>query len=204
MHKWHNKLKVITLAAIVSLAGVMVMAQDADPTEPAVGRRALNANETPTPALDCEFAWFFDHVQPNVCPNDDPVTGEAVFQRFEYGYMIWMQTTDMIYVMHSTQQSPRWLAVPDPYVVGMPERDFSFTENQPPQSAQPRLGFGTLWREDDDLRGRIGWAVQQWEFVYDGHVQTAEDGTIYIDEPNGGVFALLPGADDWALYGLGN
>lgn len=196
----HNKLTIIVALAVLSVFGVIASGQDADPTQPAVGRRAVTNDETPPPALDCEFMWFFDELEPATCPDGEPFTGEAVFQRFEYGYMIWMQPTDMIYVMHSTQQNPRWLAVPDPYVAGMPERDFSWSEEQPPQSAQPRLGFGALWREDDTLRERIGWAVQQWEFVYEGRVQTAEDGTIYVEEPNGGVFVLLPGADDWELY----
>lgn len=202
-----TRLMTLVLAGLLCVPALMVYADGDDatptPTAPSVGRRALTQGEdtTPQPVGDCEFEWFFQSPQLTTCPTTQATEGEMVIQRFEYGYMIWIQPEDTIYVIHSTAEQPRWQSLPDPYVAGMPQRDPAWAEPQPPQTSQPRLGFGALWREEDTIRGRVGWATQQWELVYDGRVQTAEDGTIYMEEPGGGLFALLPGAEDWKLYG---
>ena len=176
--------------------------EDPTPTPPSVGRRAVMGGDATadTTVEACAVGWFFNVPQPATCPDAAPTASELVLQRFEYGYMVWAQADDRIYVMYHTAPMPRWQADPDPYVAGMDERDFSWDEPQPPQTSQPRLGFGALWREDDDLRERIGWAVQSWEFVYDGQMQTAEDGTVYFSEPRGGVFELSPQTEDWKLF----
>ncbi|MEM6283319.1 MAG: hypothetical protein AAF787_14085 [Chloroflexota bacterium] len=198
---------IMILAMMAGLfSGMTVLADgnedDPTPTAPSVGRRGATMNDNPvTEDGTCAFEWAFAAGDTEACPEGVPMEGEMVMQRFEYGYMIWVQPNDLIYVIHNTAESPRWFATPDPYVIGTPERDFSFNaEPQPPQTSQPRLGFGALWREDDATRARIGWAVQGWEAVYDGRLQRGTDGTIYIDEPGGGVFVLMPGAEDWKLY----
>jgi hypothetical protein len=148
----------------------------------------------------CRYSWFFNVPQPEVCPAENVVTSEAAFQRFEYGAMLWTEGDDNIMVMFDTQGNTRWLEAPDEYVPGAPERDNAWAEPQPPQSVQPRYGFGVLWRTDDRLRRRIGWASQNWEFVYEAGKQTAVDGTIYVSDPNGSIYELLPEGADWRLY----
>lgn len=204
LHKRQGMLLSIGVVVMMLLGGEGVaLMQTSDPTPtPSVGRRA-NTNpdaQMVEPAEGCELGWFFAEPIPESCPANEPVSSEAAFQRFEYGFMIWTQMTDNIYAVHHTEGEPRWMSAPDPYVEGEPERDFSFDEPQPPQSTQPRLGFGALWRQDDDLRARIGWAVQAWETVYTAQMQIAEDGTIYLEEPGGGILELMPDASDWKLY----
>ncbi len=188
--------------------GAVVLASGEDgtptPNAPTVGRRAMNTGtqqETPVYNEDgsCVYEWGLD-VEASDCPTDEATAVEAVFQPFQYGYMLWTEPDDMIYVLHHTAAQPRWISAKDAYTSGMPERDNSWSEPQPPQTTQPRLGFGVLWRENNAVRSRIGWAVQEWETVYEARVQSAADGTIYIEEPGGGVFELMPGADDWKLH----
>ncbi len=205
-----DSLKTVLLAGLgaclVVVGSLTVFAsggdEDPTPTPPPVGRRAIMGGDAaPEATADaCALEWFFTVPPVTTCPEDEAIESELVLQRFEYGYMVWAQANDIIYVMYHTAPMPRWVAEPDPYVAGMDERDFSWDEPQPPQTSQPRLGFGALWREDDDLRERIGWAVQSWEFVYDGQIQTAEDGTVYLTEPRGGVFELSPITEDWKLF----
>ena len=199
----------LLLAVLLLGAGLTLLsasyAQTPTPTAPDVGRRAGNAAE-PTPQLtnadgSCTYAWAFDIQSTEAaCPAAEAETVEAVFQPFQYGFMVWTEPNDTIYVLHHTAAQPRWVAAQDAYVSGMPERDNDWPEAQPPQTNQPRLGFGVLWRQNDDIRERIGWAVQTWETVYEARLQSGADGTIYIEEPGGGVLALLPGAQDWKLY----
>lgn len=205
----------ITVLMIVLTLTMGVGAQDVEVTStpgPVIGRQGMaGQNQTPAAldALDpndavnedgsCRYEWFFDTPEPESCPLAQSLAGNATFQRFEFGYMLWTEPTDMIYVMHSTVGDPAWLAAPDPYVAGAPERDPDWNEPRPELATQPRLGFGELWRSDEALRRRIGWAAQEWEIVYQGQMQTAVDGTIYIQEPSGGIFALPP-ESDWMLY----
>ncbi|MEO0563178.1 MAG: hypothetical protein AAF125_13810 [Chloroflexota bacterium] len=222
MHTFQRTMTMLlcgTLAAAGAFAvNIETIAQDDDPSAtPAVGRRGavvtvepITATPEPTERAEskggevsdepCELAWFFDGAQPVSCPAGEAVAGEATFQRFQYGYMIWTQPDDQIYVMHVSAGSPMWLQTDDPFTAGMPERDDSWDEPQPPQSVQPRFGFGALWRADDTLRERIGWAIQQWEFVYEGRVQVAVDGTIYLEDPNGSVFELSSDGASWQLF----
>jgi hypothetical protein len=146
--------------------------------------------------------WWFDSFGPPACPSEQPVTGSGVFQRFENGYMVWLEHNDKIYVMYDTAETPRWQIFDDPYIEGDPELDYAwFTyERQPPQSYQPRRGFGEVWRQYDAVRFRIGWAIQEWETVYVPRYQRGEDGSITIEHPDGGLFYLAPRGASWSLY----
>jgi hypothetical protein len=147
--------------------------------------------------------WFREGLYaPPVCPQEQPITGHGVFQRFENGYMLWLENNDKIYVLYQTAEQPRWQIFDDPYVEGDPELDFSWIarEQQPPQSYQPRRGFGELWRGREDVRFRIGWAIQEWETIYTPRFQRGEDGSMTIEHPAGGVFFLAARGSDWFLY----
>jgi hypothetical protein len=177
---------------------VMIPAQD-DPTA-TMGASDVVVTATPAPTEDCEIDFFSEVLEPTSCPSADPIETEAAFQRFEYGFMLWTEADDQIHVMHITQGEAMWLRTPDPYIPGTPERDDAWPEPQPPQTVQPRLGFGELWRGNDALRERIGWAVQEWESVYTARVQTTVDGTIYIVGPDDSLFELLADGTAWHLY----
>lgn len=190
--------------ALVMLLMVMTVGVGADGTDdptptPEDGATVIDPDVRNSDGT-CRFTWFFSTPQPEACPAENAVTSEAAFQRFEYGTMLWTAGDDNILVMFDSQGDVRWIESPDAYVAGMPERDNAWAEPQPPQTVQPRFGFGVLWRTDSALRQRIGWASQKWEFVYDAGKQVAVDGTIYINDPNGSIFELLPEGEDWRLY----
>lgn len=167
-----------------------------------INPQGLNNPSSSAPSTQCAGTpWFFNATLPG-CPIEGPTTGIGVFQRFETGYMIWLESNDRIYVMYNTAEQPRWQMFDDPYVEGAPERDNAWhtKEQQPPQTWQPRRGFGEVWRQYSDVRFRIGWAVQEWETIYSPRYQLGEDGGISIEGPSGGVFYLEPRGSEWYLF----
>ena len=168
------------------------------PTSVIVPVTAAVAN--PLPQV-CDSTWFFIVPRPDGCPRSLPVAGQAVYQAFQNGYMVWIQAQDAIYVMFGDQQQPRWRVIRDEFDEGMAEDDPTFGDPPTEFTWRPRRGFGVLWRNDPAIRERIGWAVEEWEQPFSVQTQMAADGTLFISEPTGGVFAVLPNGIDWARYG---
>ena len=108
-------------------------------------------------------------------------------QQFERGRMFYLQPTDEIWVMI---QDPNGLGGPweifdNMWEDGMPELD---AEIEAPEGlSQPIRGFGKLWRENDEIRDQLGWAIQ----TEVGHVTT------YRYQPGGeivdGLYVAGPG-----------
>jgi hypothetical protein len=125
---------------------------------------------------------------------------EGAFQGFGYGYMVWVSSQDAIYIMYDSSELPRWQVFPDLFTEGMPDKDPALDAQAPPYSDyQPRRGFGLIWRQYPEIRDRIGWAESAYEEPYMVSIQTRSDGTIFMSEPNGRVFALAPNGD-YELY----
>lgn len=148
----------------------------------------------------CDSTWFFSEPRPPGCPLNPPLTGQGVFQAFENGYMIWVGAQDAIYVFYNDAVSPRWEVRRDQFNEGMPESDSAYDTAPSPVLWQPRRGFGLLWRTDAGIRGRIGWATQEWEQGYSVQVQTSADGTVFISGADGSVFSAVPGGLVWNRY----
>lgn len=94
------------------------------------------------------------------CP-DSLVVSDAVEQHFENGFMIWVKEQGCIYVLHndSSNDDFRYRSIIDEWQEGDPDHDPSLTP--PPDLYQPGRGFGLVWRENADVRERLGWAVDQ-------------------------------------------
>ena len=150
----------------------------------------------------CDSTWFFIQPRPANCPLNPPIADQGVYQQFQNGYMVWVRNQDAIYVMYSDNTQPRWEVFRDFFNEGMVEDESTFN-NRPPNTWQPRRGFGLLWRGNERVRNRIGWAIQQWEQPYSVQVQTADDGTIFISEPRNAIFGLVPNGINWNLYASG-
>lgn len=148
----------------------------------------------------CDSTWFFIHPRPASCPLTEATATQAVFQIFQGGLMIWVAEQDAIYVMYNDFGTPAWEVFEDTYEEWMPEDDGDW--EQPPETwlYQPRRGFGTLWRAEERVRQRMGWVIQSWEVPYSMDVQNAEDGTIFLADPDGGVIALYEGGSDWERF----
>lgn len=149
----------------------------------------------------CETTWFFIQPRPPACPVNPPNSTQGVYQEFQSGYMIWVGSQDAIYILYRDNRSPYWQVFRDYFVEGMEEVVGEFLTAPSPGLWQPRRGFGLLWRSDQIMRSRLGWAIQEWELPYAVKVQTARDGGIFISQPGDkAVFSLLPGGGSWTLY----
>jgi hypothetical protein len=113
--------------------------------------------------------------------------------------MFWVQQQDAIYVLYDSANLPRWQVFNDTFQDGMPDTDPAY-EPAPPYTWQPKRGFGLLWRSQPTLRDRLGWSVIEWETPYNMLVQIGSDGTIYLNDPRSGFFALAPDGSDWKRY----
>lgn len=148
----------------------------------------------------CDSTWFFIQPRPASCPLNPPLSSQSVYQQFQNGYMIWVQERDAVYVMYDDPNPPRWQVFKDNFNEGMVESDAAYNVSPFPGTWQPRRGFGLLWRTNEAVRNRIGWAVEEWEQPYSVQVQTAKDGSIFLADPHGGVFSLVPGGVNWQRF----
>lgn len=96
-------------------------------------------------------------------------------QLFERGRMFWLQPTQEIWVLTITSEGRgTWQVYQDTFVEGEPETDPSLVP--PPDRIQPERGFGKLWREVEQVREELGWAVTP-EFGYVSQYEYHAGGT---------------------------
>ncbi len=152
------------------------------------------------PAQPCTGSqWFFAQPRPSSCPSGTASSSSAALEQFQQGYMIWIGAQDAIYVLYDSETQPRWQVFNDTFEDGMIEYDPHWGPG-PPYTYQPKRGFGKLWRDNAEVRQRLGWSVREWSEPYTAQVQMATDGSIFIQESRGGVFQLLGGGTDWKRY----
>lgn len=146
--------------------------------------------------VTCNAQWFFSP-PPSACSTNPPENSLQVEQSFEGGRMIWVAATSEIYTFFNDSEQPRWIKLADNFTEEMPERDDSIV---PPEGRlQPVRGFGLIWRTNQRIRDRLGWALQP-EAAYDGVIQSADNGdTVYMRTLDGGIIGLTSGGRDWEL-----
>lgn len=145
----------------------------------------------------CDSTWFFLQPLPESCPRNVPLADQGVYQQFENGYMMWVRRTDAIYVLYNDAVTPRWEVYRDYFVEGMPQE---FNETPPEFRWEPVRGFGLLWRNNNAVRTRIGWATQEHETPYSVKLQIGNDNAIFLNDPSGNIFGLTPDRNSWSLY----
>jgi hypothetical protein len=97
-------------------------------------------------------------------------------QLFEHGRMFWLQPTQEIWVLIVTSEGRgTWLVYEDTFVEGEPETDPAIVA--PDGLLQPERGFGKLWREVQQVRDELGWAVTP-EFGYVSRYEYHAGGTV--------------------------
>ncbi|MCC7445896.1 MAG: hypothetical protein IT324_00700 [Anaerolineae bacterium] len=117
----------------------------------------------------------------SVFPTETRAQLLIVHQDFEHGYMVWISTQKVIWVLYKSAADPNkgeWQSYPDTFVDGEPELDANLT---PPNDKlyQPRRGFGKLWRNTPEVKDRLGWGITP-EFSLN---------TNYVYQPGGTVDA---------------
>lgn len=145
--------------------------------------------------LRCPDEWFFAGA-PDICPAAAALNSPAAEQHFEGGTMIWVQVEDRIYVLFDSGQYA-WQAYRDEWDPGEPESDPELTP--PAGRYQPVRGFGQVWRQNSDVRDRLGWAVDR-ESAFTTHVQRtsyARYNETYLRALDGNIWKLLPERSDW-------
>jgi hypothetical protein len=148
----------------------------------------------------CAITWFFAKSLTSSCPLGSALVSTASFQQFQQGFMIWVGQQDAIYVVYDSARQPRWEVFRDNYEDSMPEYDPALGLQNPPYTWQPRRGFGLLWRSNEAMKERLGWAVREWEEPYTTQLQIATDGTIFLVDPRDGIIGLQAGGRDWDRY----
>lgn len=135
---------------------------------------------------------------PTPDPFPTPVAGQIYVaeQRFEDGWMFWVQPVGQIWVLTVNEDNERiWSVYDDTFVEGQAEID---PEIIPPEGLyQPERGFGKLWRENPEVRDAIGWALEP-ELGHTTRYEYYAGGTVNDDNE------YLPGPGDHlveSLYG---
>jgi len=101
-----------------------------------------------------------------------PHETSAALQPFQFGTMVWRSDTRQIYVLYGDGSCAIF---DDTWTEGQPEWDASISA--PEGLIQPKRGFGKVWREQEGVRDRLGWALVEEQ----GHtviVQSFEHGTL--------------------------
>jgi hypothetical protein len=150
--------------------------------------------------LTCPFTWFFAPA-PDICPQDAALISPAAEQQFEHGWMIWVEEQDFIYVLYDDDiHSPKWQIFQDEWDPGEPISDTTIIP--PPGHYQPLRGFGLVWREQPNVRDRLGWAVVE-EAGYETAVQRTsyyEYNHTYLRALDNDIWHLFPEQSAWEKF----
>ena len=104
-------------------------------------------------------------------------------ETFVGGKMFWRQDTDAIYVLFN---DGTWLQLPNTWFTGQRESDPTIVP--PAGFYQPKRGFGEAWRQNSQVRNKLGWATMEEQGVV-GAVEQFERG-LMLWSPNLGIYAL--------------
>jgi hypothetical protein len=111
------------------------------------GNTALTNPATATPA-------------PEMFPTNTVAEVPLAEQVFEHGRMFWIRHSRQIWVMVASEDNENagdWYCYNDTFEEGEEEIDPSLIA--PEGMYQPRRGFGKLWREHQDFKDALGWAI---------------------------------------------
>ena len=104
--------------------------------------------------ITCDHPWFFEP-RPDRCLFEAAAETPAAFQPFERGAMIWLKSTQSIWILyHGSSRVDRFN---DLFIEGSPESDPAIVA--PADKLQPMRGFGLVWRAHPQVRSRLGWAI---------------------------------------------
>lgn len=147
--------------------------------------------------LTCPNPWFFTPA-PGECAYQDAVFSAGAEQPFERGVMVWIAALERIYVLYDGPgANGEWQNFSDEWEAGDPVDDPSI--NPPPGLYQPQRGFGLVWRAQDNVQSRLGWATAP-ETAFNTAYQTTarfKYNEAFIRALDGNVWRLLPERSGW-------
>lgn len=146
----------------------------------------------------CAHNYFFAPV-PLRCPSGPEVRTTGAYQPFEHGFMIWLRLPENVAYVFTFFDGHEMRTATDLWTEGMPESDPSIVP--PPGLFQPVRGFGQVWREDAELRARLGWATapeQTYTLIYQAEASSSLPGVSYVTRPDGAVLQTM--MVSWTVY----
>ena len=137
-------------------------------------------------------------ITPTPDPFPSPIVGSIYVaeQRFERGWMFWLQPNRQIWVLSLSDDGQNtWSVYDDSFADGDAETD---PQILPPEGRfQPVRGFGKLWRENPEIRQALGWALDselghtaRYEYHHGGFVNDANS---YVPAPGYHLVTSLSG-----------
>jgi hypothetical protein len=150
--------------------------------------------ESLTVDVICPYDYFFDEVEPGVCPESEPQDVYTAYQAFDGGMMLWRSDDQAIYVLYP---NGTWEQYEDTWEEGDP---INPTSTEPPEDLfQPIRGFGKVWAENSQVRNQLGWALFP-ERDYTATIQETgglRNQRIYMTLADQRVVELMPSAGQW-------
>ena len=145
-----------------------------------------------------ESAWFFAG-PPTTCPAGPPVTTHAAYQPFEHGWMLWLESSDMMYAFFDTpgQTFAQFYPSQIPESSIVPNNEYD-----PPDGRYvPTSGFGRLWRSNSWVRDSLGWALQPesgFETTMQNDIQQ-DASYLYVLNPDDELIVMNNYNSSWAV-----
>lgn len=153
---------------------------------------------------------------PTITPTPDPfpetIVGSIYVaeQRFEGGWMFWLQPNSQIWVLTANEDGQNvWSVYDDTFVDGEAESD---PQILPPEGRfQPIRGFGKLWRENPEVRLATGWAMgaelghtTRYEYHHGGYVNDANEyvpgpGYHQVESLSGDTILFIEDSRSWRI-----
>lgn len=200
---------IIITEIVTEIVEVVVTATPADANSfTADSLRPTDADAPPADAA--ETASPAGAPRPDLFPT---VTKGEIYvaeQRFESGWMLWLQPVGQIWVLSVNDSSEyKWATYSDTFVEGEAVSD---PEIVPPEDLlQPVRGFGKLWRENPEVRAAVGWALEaeighttRYEYHPGGRINEDNEyelgpGHHLVESLYGDTFRLNEGASTWQI-----
>ncbi|MDI9548166.1 MAG: hypothetical protein QM346_11280 [Chloroflexota bacterium] len=117
----------------------------------------------------------------------------AAYQSFEHGTLIWRGDNLSILALFDDGS---WKAFPDTWEEGEPEFDLDISA--PDGLQQPMRGFGKVWRTEEEVQARLGWALDK-EQGYSAFVHSFERGFL-MGSPVGARVFVEVGDEEGRWY----
>jgi hypothetical protein len=130
----------------------------------AVSETITSTTDTSTSSIDCskepdgEFRDLWMKYQDELgCPIQvQPLTYQSAEQLFENGHMFWVGEIDLVLITFGNEQG-EWVLYSDDW----DGSNYSCPVQVPAGKFQPVRGFGWIWCREQDIRERLGWALDE-------------------------------------------
>lgn len=163
-----------------------------------IGEGLLRVEQGLSIPLACPVIWFFAP-PPLECPDTEPQEVFVIEQQFQRGRMVYTEFDNRVYALFNDGFEPAWISFENRYDPAVhPELDEDFERAKPAGFFQPIARLGFVWRGNDTVRNRLGLGINA-EIAYQGLVQTAGEGDLYISSTDATALHIIGDGDSWEI-----